>query len=161
MTSVLQTLVAFSICWLTSSSLSIYPHSLSYFNEAIGGPLNGPKHLLGSNVDWGQDLLYLQRWLRSHPSARPIKLAYYGYYNPREAEIEVAAPSESSFGAVGPNIEKRGWYAVSVNLSCGLHWFYYDESGDVKLFDDNALTRFHRQQPIDRAGMSLNIYCVE
>lgn len=47
-----------ALCWLVASSLSIYPHSLSYFNEAIGGPIGGPIFLSGSNVDWGQDLIY-------------------------------------------------------------------------------------------------------
>ncbi|TWT37157.1 Dolichyl-phosphate-mannose-protein mannosyltransferase [Posidoniimonas corsicana] len=47
------------LVWLSSSSLWIYPHSLSYFNESIGGPLNGAEHLLGSSVDWGQDLRYV------------------------------------------------------------------------------------------------------
>lgn len=45
--------------WFIDSSLWIYPHSLSYFNESIGGPLSGPQHLLGSNVDWAQDDIYL------------------------------------------------------------------------------------------------------
>lgn len=49
------------LCWFAVSSLWIFPHSLSYFNESIGGPLNGPRHLLGSNVDWGQDSLYVQQ----------------------------------------------------------------------------------------------------
>jgi len=51
-------LVGILFSWLLTSSLWIYPHSLSYFNESIGGPLNGPLHLLGSNVDWGQDVRY-------------------------------------------------------------------------------------------------------
>lgn len=48
--------------WIFASSLWVYPHSLSYFNESVSGPLNGPKHLLGSNVDWGQDILYARQW---------------------------------------------------------------------------------------------------
>jgi len=52
------TIVTSLACWLITSSLCIYPHSLSYFNESIGGPLNGPEHLLGSNIDWQQDLIY-------------------------------------------------------------------------------------------------------
>ena len=54
---------AVSLCsWLIVSSVWIYPHSLSYFCEFIGGPIHGPEHLLGSNVDWGQDLIYARRW---------------------------------------------------------------------------------------------------
>ena len=35
------------------SSLAIYPHSLSYFNELAGGPTKGHYHLIDSNIDWG------------------------------------------------------------------------------------------------------------
>jgi hypothetical protein len=56
------TLVAALGSWLIASSLWIYPHSLAYFNELVGGPLYGSEHLLGSNLDWGQDLRYLLTW---------------------------------------------------------------------------------------------------
>lgn len=43
-----------AVAWSVVSSLSVYPHSLSYFNELVGGPRGGPAHLLDSNIDWGQ-----------------------------------------------------------------------------------------------------------
>jgi hypothetical protein len=58
--ALLPIFVVASLAWLCTSSASLYPHGLSYFNESIGGPLNGYKHLLGSSLDWGQDLRYLQ-----------------------------------------------------------------------------------------------------
>jgi hypothetical protein len=61
------TLAAALVAWFIASSLWIYPHSLSYFNESIGGPLNGPNHLLGSNVDWGQDLRYAINFASEQP----------------------------------------------------------------------------------------------
>src|SRR5439155_22186730 len=60
-----------------ASSLAVFPHSLSYFNELAGGPENGPAHLLDANIDWGQDLLELKRWSDAHPAARPFHLAYF------------------------------------------------------------------------------------
>lgn len=45
----------------TGSSVSVYPHSLAYFNEGAGGPTNGYKHMLGSNLEWGQDYLTLRK----------------------------------------------------------------------------------------------------
>lgn len=42
------------------SALFVYPHHLAYFNELAGGPKNGARHMLGSSLDWGQDLLYLR-----------------------------------------------------------------------------------------------------
>jgi len=68
MAGALQSLVAASFCWFLASSAAIYPHHLSYFNEAVRGPLNGPKHLLGSNVDWGQDERY-RSWLSANTAA--------------------------------------------------------------------------------------------
>jgi hypothetical protein len=41
--------------WLGVSSLSIHPHYLAYFNEVAGGPANGGRWLIDSNLDWGQD----------------------------------------------------------------------------------------------------------
>lgn len=50
MAGVFQTLVAASFCWFLASSIWIFPHSLAYVNESIGGSLNGPKHLLGRGL---------------------------------------------------------------------------------------------------------------
>jgi hypothetical protein len=50
-------------CWFISSSMWIYPHNISYFNESIGGPVNGFKHLRGSSLDWGQDDHYLRDYV--------------------------------------------------------------------------------------------------
>jgi hypothetical protein len=57
-------------CTVISSAVT-YPHGLSYFNELAGGPKAGYRHLCDSNVDWGQDLLYLKRWCDAHPEAAP------------------------------------------------------------------------------------------
>lgn len=74
------------LAWFVASSLWIYPHSLSYFNESIGGPLNGPEYLLGSNVDWGQDLRYLRNWMLP-ASAKNYSLYYFGLFNPQHIGI--------------------------------------------------------------------------
>lgn len=63
------------LIWSVANSLACYPHSLSYFNELAGGPAGGSAHLLGSDLDWGQDLLYLKRWLDDHPEVRPLYLS--------------------------------------------------------------------------------------
>jgi hypothetical protein len=92
------TLVATLGSWLVASGLWIYPHSLSYFNEAIGGPLNGPKHLLGSNVDWGQDLRYVKWWLRGRArQTRPIMI-YKGSFDPDSVGINTIQFFDSYFG---------------------------------------------------------------
>ncbi len=58
-----------------SSSMSVYPHSIAYFNELVG-PAKGSQYLTGSNIDWGQDLRLLGHWLKSNPEKKPQFLAY-------------------------------------------------------------------------------------
>ena len=69
------------------SSLSVYPHSLSYFNELSGGSINGWKHLDYSNIDWGQDLILVKEWVEQHPNAKPLHIHSTGYVTPEQMGI--------------------------------------------------------------------------
>lgn len=64
---------------------AIYPHYLAFFNFAAGGPEQGPSYLVDSNIDWGQDVLHLKRWMEANGVRRVCpcyfgnaELAYYG-----------------------------------------------------------------------------------
>jgi 4-amino-4-deoxy-L-arabinose transferase-like glycosyltransferase len=48
------------LLWLAISSWSIHPHYLAYFNELAGGPANGWRWLIDSNLDWDQDAEYVR-----------------------------------------------------------------------------------------------------
>lgn len=58
--------IAAATAWMVVSSLSYHPHYLSYFNELIGSRKNMYKVLADSNVDWGQNLYYLQKYVATH-----------------------------------------------------------------------------------------------
>jgi hypothetical protein len=51
---------------LVLESAAIYPHYLAFFNRAAGGPGAGPRYLLDSNIDWGQDLKHLKAYMVAH-----------------------------------------------------------------------------------------------
>jgi hypothetical protein len=51
-----------AVAGLALESWTIAPHHLSFFNAAAGGPMAGPKYLLDSNIDWGQDAKRLGRY---------------------------------------------------------------------------------------------------
>ncbi|HET9210625.1 MAG TPA: glycosyltransferase family 39 protein [Thermoanaerobaculia bacterium] len=56
------------LLWLAASSFSVHPQYLSYFNEIAGGPGNGWRWLLDSNLDWGQDEDYVRNvWVPRSP----------------------------------------------------------------------------------------------
>ena len=113
------------LVWAVGSSLAAFPHSLAYFNETVGGPAHGHEHLVDSNLDWGQDLLYLKAWLDEHPEARPLHLAYFNHVDPRIIGIEYSLPPlpvrddmAQDRPPPAPQLA-AGWYAVSVNFLQG------------------------------------------
>ena len=125
------------LVWSVGSSLWIYPHSLSYYNEAAGGPAAGHYHLGNSNMDWGQDLLFLKRWLDRHPEVKPLRLAYdLPLVDPALVGIEHAGTPPTQ----GP---EPGWYVVSVNLIHRL-------GGEYEYF-----LQF---EPVARVGYSMHVY---
>jgi hypothetical protein len=74
--------VAALLVWLAVGTLGVYPHYLAYFNELVGGPRNGYKCLLDSNLDWGQDLPTLADFLEG--AGRPeVILSFFGTASPR------------------------------------------------------------------------------
>lgn len=122
----LAAITAFALAWSIGSSLWYYPHSLSYFNELVGGPEHGHEHMLNSSIAWGQDLLYLKGWYDAHPEARPFHLAYSGIVNPEVAGIDFVLPrteaapySDSKEGQSGHCALTPGWYVLDVNYLNG------------------------------------------
>jgi hypothetical protein len=145
----------FAVFGAVASSLSVYPHSLSYFNELAGGPRGGVFHLSNSNIDWGQDLLYLKRWLDENRAGQPLYLAYYGPVDPHVAGIAYRLPPEGSVEM--PDLEP-GWYAVSVNHIQGYPFPLPDGTGNWQSRPRYAYAYFRRFEPVGSAGYSIYIY---
>jgi hypothetical protein len=102
--------------WSIVAAARTCPDYLAYFNELIGGPARGIYYLDDSNLDWGQDLKPLARYVREH-NVHPLRLRFFGrrywlepaakYYGLEYAEMdlttEIARP-------------QPGWYAISAHL---------------------------------------------
>lgn len=139
-----------ALAWSVTSSLWVYPHSISYFNELAGGPKNGGAYLLDSNIDWGQDVLYLNAWLGEHHEVDFDGVAIDCYC---AGDVEgIAAkpspppgPTEDHVPHKGTNRSgpRPGWYALGVN--------YLYQS-------DSQYSYFLRCKPIASAGYSIYIY---
>lgn len=56
---------------------TVAPRYLSYFSPAVGGSANGYRHLVDSNLDWGQDLPTLAAWWRAKGQPT-MALAHFG-----------------------------------------------------------------------------------
>lgn len=57
--------------------MRVQPHYLAFFNTAAGGPANGHKYLLDSNLDWGQDTKKLSRWMHEN-KINEVCISYFG-----------------------------------------------------------------------------------
>jgi len=70
-------LVLLLLAWYLISSFSSFPYHLSYFNELADGPRNGYQYLVDSNLDWGQDLKRLAKWVEKQEIEK-IYVDYFG-----------------------------------------------------------------------------------
>ncbi len=138
------------VVWSAASSLRLHPHYLSYFNELGGGPNEGHRHLVDSNIDYGQDLLFLKDWLAAHPEARPLQLAYFGGVDPSIVGIQFTLPSASP---------QPGHFAISVSYLRGstLVSAPNGRGGKVGISRD-GYSYFQHFTPIAKAGYSIFIY---
>lgn len=107
------------VLWLSVVTLRTHPFYLGYFNEFVGGPRNGWRWLADSNLDWGQDLGRLARWLNARGNPE-IKLAWFGVADPVALGIRCEElPSYEHFSR--PAVLDAGLYVVSVNQMLGLY----------------------------------------
>ena len=100
----------------------IWPNYLAYFNQAVGGPANGYKHLVDSSLDWGQDLPALKKYLdREAKDGRQIYISYFGTGSPDVYQIPgVRLPSSPTVWDPAPAGSflplKGGTYAISASM---------------------------------------------
>jgi hypothetical protein len=160
----LSMVVSILLAWSIGSTLWFYPHSISYFNELAAviptplesrtpqepagtldvvsllnaGARNGGRHLLESNIDWGQDIFYLERWCRQHSEVTSIYTALSGSYP--LAQTQIPQCDMPPLDELQP-----GWYAISVNYLYG---------------KDKAYRQFLDMQPVARIGFSIYVYRV-
>jgi len=95
-----------------AETLAVHPHELSFFNAAAGGPARGAAWLNDSNLDWGQDLARLARFLDARGEEAGTTIAYFGggdpaYYAPKARIVD---PETDPL--------RPGRYAVSEFLRC-------------------------------------------
>lgn len=96
--------------WYLSTPFRIYPDYLAYFNELIGGPKYGIEYLDDSNIDWGQNLKRLKRYLDEHALER-AKLLYFGTGRPKYYGIRAEPMQLSDLGRT----PEPGIYIISAN----------------------------------------------
>lgn len=128
----------------------VHPDYIAYFNILVGGPANGEKYLLDSNLDWGQDLWRLRTWLEQNAKGRVISLRTFG--NPRLREW-----SDDGDRIAAEGSPPQGLFAVSKNYAYDVYLdLLEDEQGNPYL--SPAVTWVRQRKPIAQVGKSIEIY---
>lgn len=148
-------------------SVSTAPHWSSYFNWLAGGPENGEKWFLDSNVDWGQDLPAVEDWLDKHQEVRDtVKLAYFGSFCPADVGLAHDIPLPYSrtlalrrYGDANTCGPVPGWFIVSKNYIEGSALRFVLPHGNFWQYNDiDDYGYFREFKPVDRIGYSMLVY---
>lgn len=156
------------VMWMAVIAGSSHPFYRGYFNELIGGSSEGHRHLLESNVDWGQELILLKEWTARHPDRKPFFMACSHAVDPvilgLDYQVPPILPTSPAMDCT-PRLRllKPGWYAISANLLHGVPGRLPDHTGreippETPLY---ALSYFRALTPVDRVGHSIMIYRIE
>jgi hypothetical protein len=131
----------------------VAPHYLAYFNELAGGPGNGYKKLVDSNLDWGQDLRSLKLWLDERKITGPIYLCYFGMADPRYYGIlHFNLPGGCSFEPQQhfDVLKPGGLIAISATNLQGVYLSQTDRDAWRRILEHSV--------PVDTIGYSIFIY---
>lgn len=142
--------------WYIMASLLIMPHYAAYFNEFVGGPKNGHKYLVSSNLDMGQDLKGLRDYLKEN-NIKKVKLAYHGAFDPAYYNISYEPLPMESYIPWAPNFgaenykedcsKKYGIIAISVS---NLHGY--------NLLNESCFKWLDEYKPIKSIGHTIFVY---
>jgi hypothetical protein len=121
-----------------ASSFIVFPNYLSYFNIAAGGPKNGSYWLIDSNLDWGQSLPGLKKYMDKN-NINEIKLGYFGRVDPEIYGINYSLAEKES---------TEGIYAISINFLVGRPYYLLKEDTHQLIYADiNYFDKFRYIEP--------------
>jgi len=151
----LKYLILFFLCfWQAFSVISIYPHFLAYANEIVGGPDNLYLYTVDSNLDWGQDLKRLKKWV----DLKGIEKIYVDYFGGGNAKFYLKEKFAPWWGTRDPNELPKGSYlAVSATFLQG------GRGEPVPGFDQPSgyYNWLNEYTPIAKIGYSIFVYYIE
>jgi hypothetical protein len=142
------------ILWQLISVIKIYPHFLVYFNEITGGPDKAYLYTVNSNLDWGQDLKRLKKWVDDNK----IEKIYVDYFGGGDAQYYLKEKYAPWWGTRDKKEFPEGNYlAVSAT-------FLQGGRGKPVTGFDQPFGYYHwldKYQPIKKIGYSIFIYRID
>jgi hypothetical protein len=131
----------------------IYPNCLAFFNASVGGARHGAEYLVDSNLDWGQGLKLLGRWMKDH-QVDHVNLSYFGDAEPGYYGVNCTLLPGQSYlpGEPITAIRLPGYVAISVTNLRGA----YLNDAERKLY-----APLRERKPVAVLGYSIYVYWIE
>jgi len=129
------------IGWFIGGSLAVAPRYMEYFNEIAGGREGGYRYLIDSNLDWGQDLIRLRKYMHEH-SIKNIQLAYFGRVDPAVYGISYTPLKKEKI---------HGPVAISASFLMGRPYFWL-QNRQMSWINSGHYTWLQEYEPVARVG---------
>jgi hypothetical protein len=147
------------------SVVRVYPSFLAYFNESIGGPDNGYKYLVDTDLDWGQDAKRLAEWVRERGIEKiKIPSRFYVVWNDIPGVQEYSSYSRSyeyylgeKYEYLPPATPTKGWVAIPARL---LQWGRAN-AAEKTGWSSDSFRWLDDYEPVAKIGYSVFIYHVD
>jgi hypothetical protein len=144
-------IIAVGALWCAVGTLAIYPYSIAYFNELIGGPANGYRHVVDSNVDWGHGFKALAQYMHDE-NIDDVNLSYYTWVDPAiyGVNYEALPPAPDTEDLEFPYFAPvPGIYAISATTLQG-----------ILVRNTDLYEWFREHEPVAQPGYGINVYRV-
>ncbi|HSI32010.1 MAG: hypothetical protein ACAI43_21835, partial [Phycisphaerae bacterium] len=148
-----------------------HPDYLAFFNRLSGGPARGQEVLADSNIDWGQDVARLARYLETEQRGRPYAFKVSGArvpalvdllgLNPKSRVLTANELEAGSTDGVDPReLRKRprGLLALGINAKVRLEETRLVDGKPVLGPDFSWVSKYPL---IKRIGGSIEVYDLE
>ncbi|MBW1862657.1 MAG: glycosyltransferase family 39 protein [Deltaproteobacteria bacterium] len=130
-------------------AIFVFPNYLSYFNLAAGGSSKGHRWLIDSNLDWGQDLPGLKKYMEQK-GIKKINLGYFGRVDPKIYGIDYTIANREA---------DEGISAISINFLVGRPYYLLNEkSKELSYIDLNHFENYRSLKPQDVIGHTIYIF---
>jgi 4-amino-4-deoxy-L-arabinose transferase-like glycosyltransferase len=138
--------------WQAMEAAAVFPFGIAYFNQLVGGPKNGYRVLVDSNVDWGQSFMELSAYMQD-AGVDSVRLSYYTWIDP--AAYGVAYQPLPPAGDPAATLEHPydpapGIYAISATPLQG-----------VMVSEEGLYGWFRQREPDAQPGYGLLVYHVD
>jgi hypothetical protein len=137
--------IVFLCSWTILKTISIFPDFLPYFNEIAGGPDKGIHYLDDSNIDWGQDLYKLKRYIEKND---PGNVVMYPF----------SSVDPGFYGISYEKIEIRDIYWPRTDCTYFISAEYLQRNSISRRFRGLRFHWLEKYKPVDKIGWSIFVY---